>query len=322
MKNTTKQSRFKYLFIAIPVLLCAVIVSLTVFLPKEKAASNKNTVSSNKNIVSTDITTELSQKQTELAAPQQAISQEKGNPVKYRLVYALENQNDAQTWGTPRKSDNLVNGYLKRIVADYEDQDVYFRVTAVPTAVWEEILGKNFAAEDYAKIYEQRMEYIKELGAMDIVDMGGNQYCMTVTAEMINKIGEAGGCYLYIAYLPRISGYSDKIPDALAYTLENMKEEETVTVKFGLQWPNSTKTEKELFDKFKIRDEQIITKEYHEEEQDTYYGPMLRRYTFIEGSFTKQQIKDISPYVEGWIKPVGINNITIIDVTQDMELPL
>ena len=339
MKNTTKQSRFKYLFVAIPVLLCAVIVSLTVFLPKVKATSNKNTVSSNKNTVSSDKTTELSQEQAGLAAPQQAISQEKENPVKYRLIYAPQDMRmviDAMVMPTVRGMD-FFGDYAREFVSLFEGEDVYFRVLVNPIVFDEEKQEEGYTEEKDKELRKQRIEYVKELGAKDMVPHPNNTYpyYASLNAEMIKKIDEKGECAMQLVTAPRVDGYSPKISDHLTFYLEHTSEDESVPVSFHVQWPNGIETEKELFDKLNISDEQIITKEYFEEQKETYYGPMLRRYTVIEGTFSKQQIKDIAPYVLGsggmthinmgmiFCKPGFMKDVTVImNVTEDTVLPL
>lgn len=132
--------------------------------------------------------------------------------VIYRLVYALKNKDDAQNHGTPSKNENLVNGYLKSVVSQFEGQDnVYFRVIALPIPVKEEFPPEGLTPEEHNNIIKQRMEYIKGIGAIDIVKNDNSTYYLTVKAEMINKIGEAGGCYLYLATISN----PDKYPDAV-----------------------------------------------------------------------------------------------------------
>lgn len=202
MKNINARGKLKYLFIAIPVLLCAVIISLALFLPKDNNFSNEDKNSSDKTInASSQLTENFSSQETDMASsPQSAQNEEK--PVKYRLIYSKENSNYDQTLGTPSKSDNLVNGYLKKIVSEFEGQDVYFRALALPTPVIE-------VQEEYDEMLKQRMEYIKEIGATDISEANSFSYYITVNAEMINKIGEAGGCYLYLAAVPNPKDYPD-----------------------------------------------------------------------------------------------------------------
>lgn len=342
MKNTLKQSHFKYLFFAITVLLCAAIISLTVFLPKVKATSNKGTISSNKNTVSTDKTTELSQEQAELAAPQQAISQEKENPVKYRLIYAPQNMRmlvDAMEMPTVRGMD-FFGDYAREFVSLFEGEDVYFRVQVNPIVFDEEKQEEGYTKEKGEELKNQRIQYVKDLGAKDMVlipDIPNNRYVYyaSLNAEMIKKIDEKGECAMQLVTAPRVDGYSPKISDHLTFYLEHTSEDESVAVRFYVQWPNGIESEKELFDKLKISDEQIITKEYFENVKETFYGPMLCRYTVIEGTFSKQQIKDIAPYVLGsggmthinmgmiFCKPGFMKDVTVImNVTEDTVLPL
>lgn len=337
MKNAKFKS--KYLYIAIPVLLCAAIISLTVFLPKVKSTSNKGTISSNKDTVSTDKTTELSQEQAELAAPQQAIAQEKENPVKYRLIYAPQNMRrfvNAMVMPTVRGMD-FFGDYARKFVSLFEGEDVYFRVRVNPIVFDEEKQEEGYTEEKGEELKNQRIKYVKDLGAKDMVPHPNNTYLYyaSLNAEMIKKIDEQGECAMQLVTAPRVDGYSPKISDHLTFYLEHTSEDESVAVRFYVQWPNGIETEKELFDKLNISDEQIITKEYFENVKETFYGPMLCRYTVIEGTFSKQQIKDIAPYVLGsggmthinmgmsFCKPGFMKDVTVImNVTEDTVLPL
>ena len=199
--------------------------------------------------------------------------------VKYCLIYAKEFTSYGQNVGIPSKDDDLVDGYLKEVVAKFEGQDVYFRVMAMPVAVKEELADGNDTPEKNKEIIKSRIDYIKKIGAMDVTE--GNNYFtfyITVNAEMINKIGEAGGYYLYLAAVSRPDGYDIKIPDSVAYSLENIKDGERVKIKVGMNCPKGAESVNELFAELKIGDEQI---------SDKYYGADFANFT---GYFTKDQI--------------------------------
>lgn len=200
MKKENSKNKFNVLFIVIPVLLCAVVVSLTIFLPKLKASSDNGDASSNKTSkpVSQTDTNSSSQNTSVTDTPSHPDTTEKN--VIYQLIYADDFISCFEDGQIPSIKDDLIDGYLKEILSRFEGQDVYFRVWARPVGVIEEISNYNdYTPEKRDEIIKQRMEYIKEVGAMDIATSLDYTYNITVNAEMIKKIGEKGGCYLYLA---------------------------------------------------------------------------------------------------------------------------
>ena len=244
--------------------------------------------------------------------------------VKYSLLYAKEFSSYDENLGVPSIKDDLVDGYLKKVVAKFQGQDVYFRVMAMPMAVKEEIFDANYTSEKGKEIVKSRMEYIKEIGAMNIIE--GNNYFtfyITVNAEMIEKIGKAGGCRLYLASLPRPDGYDAKIPDFVAYSLENIKSDEKLTIKVDIRCPKGAESVSQLFAELNVSDEQI---------SDIYYGADFANFT---GSFTKEQILSLAAnknvtwidnvitiyYGTGKDSAISEDNIEIIKVTEDTKIP-
>ena len=282
------KSKLKFLFIIVPVFLCIAVVSI-LFLPKNNTASQKQNIRENSHRVSDSSLVS----QTEEA-------------VKYRLIYAKESRNSAQDQAIPHISDNLINGYLREVVSQFEGQDVFFRVAAVPTSVHEDQADTE---EKLNKIIRSRLEYIKEVGAVDIVEVDYS-FTASLNAEMINKIGEAGGCYLYLATVPRPDGYDKKIPDFIAYSLENMKKSDTVTAKIKMMCPEGEKTVNEFFSKNKIKDSQLTEKDYR----------IDAGYVLLTGSFTKEQILALAADENVQrISNVIEDNIEIINVTEGMK---
>ena len=202
-----KNGRLKYLFITIPVLLCAVIISLTVLLPKGKASSDNDDTSSNKTSKPISQTDTGSLSQTSSVTDTSSQPDTTVKKVMYQLIYADDFISCLEDGDVPSIKDNLVDGYLEEIVSRFEGQDVYFRVLARPVLVLED---GEFTPEKRDMIFKQRFEYIKEIGAMDMVS--DDFTCdITVNAEMIKKIGEAGGCYLYLAKISPEFRYRLKI---------------------------------------------------------------------------------------------------------------
>lgn len=200
MKKENGKNKFNVLFIVIPFLLCAVVVSLTIFLPKLKASSNKGDASSNKT------SKPVSQTDTKFSSQDTSVTDTSSQPdttakkVMYQLIYADDFIACFEDGDVPSINDDLVDGYLEEVVSRFEGQGVYFRVLARPVYVIEEIPSdKDYTPEKRDEIIKQRMEYVKEVGAKDITPSTDYTYNITANAEMIKKIGEKGGCYLYLA---------------------------------------------------------------------------------------------------------------------------
>ena len=140
---------------------------------------------------------------------------------------------------------------------------------------------------------------------------------------MIEKIGKAGGCRLYLAALPRPDGYDSKIPDFVAYSLENIKSGERLTIKVDINCPKGAEYVSQLFAELNISDEQI---------SDIYYGTDFANFT---GSFTKEQIISLAANKNvTWIynvisiyegtgenKTISEDNIATIKITEGAKTP-
>ena len=332
MKNTNPKGKIKYLIFAVPFLLCASILSLLLFLPKENTVSLNNDsirAANEFNNSSAQKSESPKPKSLQIYSPSLQVDV-KEEDVIYRIIYAKEFNSCAEGFYTPSIKEDLVDGYLKEVVAKFEGQDVYFRVMAMPVAVKEELADGNDTPEKNKEIIKSRIDYIKKIGAMDITE--GNNYFtfyITVNAEMINKIGEAGGCRLYLAALPRPQGYDIRssndvlLPDYVAYALDNMKDGEGVKIKVGMNCPKGAESVNELFAELKIGDEQI---------SDKYYGADFANFT---GYFTKDQIialagdknvmwiYNVIDIYEGTGEDAKISedNIAVIKITEGMKIP-
>ena len=133
---------------------------------------------------------------------------------QYRLIYAKEEFNyDQPLNDTPLKIENLVNDYLKKVLLDFEGQDVYFRVKVSPVVFYEEMQEQGYTEKKGEELRNQRIEYVKELGAKDMVLIPDTAYTYyaSLNAEMIEKIEQKGGCILSLAAISN----PDKYPDAV-----------------------------------------------------------------------------------------------------------
>lgn len=318
MKNTTKQSRFKYLFVAIPVLLCAVIVSLTVFLPKEKTSVSNDTASS---------------QQTEPAASQQGTAQEEKKAVKYRLIYAPQNMRVLTERTLTSRGEDLFNDFSREFISLFEGEDVYFRVTVAPVVFYEEWSQEGYTKEKGEELKNQRIQYVKDLGAKDIVLAPNttHAYYASLNAEMIKKIDEQGECAMQLVTAPRLGEYGTKVSDYLTYYLENIKEGDLATIRFSIWCEDGMKNADRILQKANVSDEQLTLKEYREEKGWEVDHVTDDKYTIIEGSFSKEQIILLSEECD--LSGIGlkgedynldnIKDITIIlNVTEDTKLPL
>ena len=139
-----------------------------------------------------------------------------GDEVKYRLIYAKEsNRQPSDLFNIEiKKDDNLVDKYLKKAISQFEGQDnVYFRVKVSPVVFYEEMQEQGYTQEKGEELRKQRIEYVKELGAKDMVLIPNTAYTYyaSLNAEMIEKIEQKGGCILSLAAVSN----PDKYPDAV-----------------------------------------------------------------------------------------------------------
>lgn len=137
-----------------------------------------------------------------------------GNGVKYRLIYAKESDRQLSDLSNSeiKKGDTIVDDYLKKVVKQFEGQDnVYFRVIVSPAIFLEDKQVADYNDQKGEELKNQRIEYVKNLGVKDMVLISNtpHSYYATVNAEMINKIVEAGSCYLYLATVPNPNDYPD-----------------------------------------------------------------------------------------------------------------
>lgn len=133
--------------------------------------------------------------------------------VKYRLIYSKEYTTyDRNAALISKTNDNqLVDGYLKKVVSQYKDENVYFRVKVSPVIFLEEKQQEGYSEEKRQELFKQRIEYVKEIGANDmaLVPNTSYSYYASLDVEMINKIEEKRDCFLYLAAVPNPNDYPD-----------------------------------------------------------------------------------------------------------------
>lgn len=138
---------------------------------------------------------------------------------QYRLIYAKKESDRqlADLFGNSsqiKKGDNIVSDHLKSVVSQFEDQDnVYFRVKISPVVFYEETKEEDYTKEKGEELKKQRIKYVKEIGARDMVQVPNTAYTYyaSLNAEMIRKIEKKGECILSLAAISN----PDKYPEAV-----------------------------------------------------------------------------------------------------------
>ena len=316
MKSISLKS--KYLYIAIPVLICAVIVFLTAFIPKENNSSSK----------ASDVKTV----NLDAASSPKDLSEEE-NPAEYRLIYSPINF-AMFTNGMPTiRGDDLFGNRARKFVSLFEGEDVYFRVWIYPVVFYEETKEEGYTKEKGKELKNQRIQYVKDLGAKDmvLVPNSTHSYYASLNAEMIKKIDEKGECSMQILTAPRVGEYGTRVSDYLTYYLENIKEGELAKIRFSIWCEDGIKNADRILQKANVSDEQLTLKEYREEKGWEVDHVTDDKYTMIEGSFSKEQIillseeYDLSNIVlkEEDYNLDNIEEIIIyLNVTDDTVLPI
>ena len=183
MKN--KNGRLKYLFFIIPLVLCAALVLISFSFPKIKALFSDNNSS---------------------------YSQQEEDTAKYRLIYAKKYLRSDRI---PEylTFEQLVDGYLKNTLLRFEGQDVYFRVEISPYIFSGDLNPNAHLSKEREEQKKQIIEYVKELGAKDMVLVPDTKYSYyaTLNAQMINKIAEAGVCTVHLVNLPRAENFTSTV---------------------------------------------------------------------------------------------------------------
>ena len=290
-----KNNRIKCLYFIIPLILC--LAFILPFLPKAKTLFQDNNSS---------------------------YSKKEEDTAKYRLIYSKTYLVSDRTEYLSK--EQLIDGYLKDTLLRFEGQDVYFRVEISPYIFSGDLDPNAQLSKEFDEQKKQIIEYVKELGAKDMVLVPDTKYSYyaTLNAQMINKIGEAGVCTVHLVNLPRADGYNDKIDDVLVYSLENMKNDQTVDVKFRAEYRYGSGALEKTFAKVNVIEQQITAKEYFNWQTEDYYdGIVTIERAHIEASLTKQQILSlVEEEIIGNFSLVEEDYIAIINVTEDMELPL
>lgn len=249
----------------------------------------------------------------EIGSPAQVVA------VKYRVACFLLNFERLGDPKHPKKGEDLVGKYLRDYIADYRDDELYFWIKIEPVIFNEEV--NEYTSEQKKEILKQRIDYVKSLGALDLVQIPTepDAYYASLTAEMINKIDKKGDCYLSIGMLPRAEGYDKKIGNKLVYALETAKDSHTINVSFYLKCPNGEKDIDDFCARHKIDRDKITIEDPIFLVDETYDAKDKINDKYIIGTFTKEQILSITQ--DQYITSADLKNgnwATIIDVTETL----
>ena len=238
---------------------------------------------------------------------------------KYRVACFFLNFERLGDPKHPKKGEDLVGKYLRDYIADYRDDELYFWIKIEPVIFNEEV--NEYTSEQKKEILKQRIDYVKSLGALDLVQIPTepDAYYASLTAEMINKIDKKGDCYLSIGMLPRAEGYDKKIDNELVYSLETAKDIDTINVSFYLKCPNGEKDIDDFCARHKIDRDKITIEKPVFLVDESYDAKDRMNDRYIIGTFTKKQILSITE--DQYITSATVKNgswSTIIAVTETL----